>query len=112
MAISREKKQQMVAGYVERVSRSEALIFTDYRGLTVAHLSELRQRLREVGGVFQVVKNTLFKRALDEAGISVSMEQLDGPIAVGYCFEDSPPVAKVLVAFAKETQLLKVQGSI
>jgi large subunit ribosomal protein L10 len=112
LAITKEKKKQMVAGYVERMSRSEALILTDYRGLTVAEMTELRRRLREVGGVFQIVKNTLFKRALDEAGISVSTEQMDGPIAVGYCFEDSPPVAKALVAFAKESQLLKVQGAI
>jgi large subunit ribosomal protein L10 len=112
LAISKERKKQMVADYVDKMSRSEALILADYRGLTVADLTELRRRLREVGGVYQIVKNTLFKRALEEAGIAVTPEQMDGPIAVGYCFEDSPPVAKALTTFARETQILKVQGAI
>lgn len=112
MAITKDKKKQMVADYVDRMSRSRALVLADYRGLTVAGLTDLRRRLREVGGTFQVVKNTLFVRALEEAGIPVPTEPLEGPIAVGYAFEDSPPVAKVLMDFAKETQVLKVHGAI
>jgi large subunit ribosomal protein L10 len=112
LAISRDKKKQMVAEYVDKMSRSSALVLADYRGLTVANLTDLRRRLREVGGVFQVVKNTLFIRALEEAGIPVPTEHFEGPIAVGYSLEDSPPVAKVLTDFAKETQVLKIHGAI
>ena len=59
MAISRAQKKQMVADYVDRMSRSQALILADYRGLTVANMTELRQKLRETDGIIQVVKNTL-----------------------------------------------------
>lgn len=112
MAITKEKKREIVADYVERMSGSQAIILTDYRGLTVANITELRIRLREVGGGFQVVKNTLFDRALQDAGISMPEEQLEGPIAVGYCFEEAPPVAKALMEFAKESATLKIHGAI
>jgi len=102
----------MVADYLDKMSRSPVLILTDYRGLSVAEVSELRRRLREVEGMYQVVKNTLFTRALTDAGLTVPTEYLDGPIAVGYCLGDAPPVAKVLTDFAKEKDSLKVRGAI
>ena len=112
MAISRAQKEKMVADYVERMSHSQALILTDYRGLSVADISDLRRRLREVDGVFQVVKNTLFARALEEAGLPIPTEHMEGPVAVGYCLGDAPPVAKAMVDFAREEDLLKVRGAI
>ncbi len=112
MAISRAQKEKMVADYVEKMSRSAVLILTDYRGLSVAEVSDLRHRLREVEGVYQVVKNTLFTRALADAGLTIPTEYLDGPVAVGYCLGDAPPVAKVLTDFAKEKDSLKVRGAI
>ena len=112
MAISREQKHQMVADYVDKMSRSQAMILADYRGLTMADLNELRQRLRETGGAFQVVKNTLFARALQEVGIPVPTEPLQGPVAVGYCLGDAPPVAKALIDFAREIEYLQIKGAI
>jgi large subunit ribosomal protein L10 len=112
LAISRAQKEKMVADYVDKMSHSQALILTDYRGLSVADISDLRRRLREVDGVFQVVKNTLFARALEEAGLAIPTEQMEGPVAVGYCLGDAPPVAKALVDFAREVDLLKVRGAI
>jgi large subunit ribosomal protein L10 len=102
----------MVADYLDKMSRSKAVILTDYRGLTVAQTSELRRNLREVDGAFQVVKNTLFTRALEEADIPVPTEELTGPIAVGYCFGDSPPIAKAMMDFAKQTGILTVRGAL
>ncbi|MGD9049834.1 MAG: 50S ribosomal protein L10, partial [Anaerolineae bacterium] len=52
MAISREQKEKMVADYVEKMSRSQALILADYRGLTVSHMTDLRRKLREADGQF------------------------------------------------------------
>ncbi len=112
MAISKEKKREMVADYVERMSTSQAVILTDYRGLTVGDITDLRTRLREVDGGYQVVKNTLFKLALDETGVTLSDEQLEGPLALGYCFTEVPPVAKVLTDFAKGTAALRIRGAI
>jgi large subunit ribosomal protein L10 len=112
LAISKEKKQQMLADYVERMSKSEAMILTDYRGLTVADLTDLRRRLREVDGAFQIVKNTLFLRALDEIGASLPGDDLDGPLALGYCMGEVPPVAKILVDYAGENEKLEIKGAL
>jgi large subunit ribosomal protein L10 len=112
LAISRKQKEEMVAGYVEKMSRSGALILTDYRGLSVAQITELRQNLRELDGEFQVVKNSLFERALEEAGVAIPTDQLQGPVAVGYCLGDAPPIAKALTDFAKQTEILAIKGAI
>jgi large subunit ribosomal protein L10 len=112
LAITREQKKEIVAGYKDAIARSRAMILTDYRGLSVAQISELRRNLREVDGVFQVVKNTLFTLALQEAGLPVPEDQLTGPVAVGYCLEDTPPVAKVLRDFAEATDILAIRGAI
>ena len=102
----------MVAGYVDKMSQSQALILTDYRGLSVADISDLRIRLREVDGTFQVVKNTLFLRALEQAGLPIPDEHMEGPLAVAYCLGDAPPTAKALMGFAKEQDVLEVRGAI
>ncbi len=112
MAISKEQKVEMVADYVDKMSRSQAVILTDYRGLTMAHMMELRQNLREVDGAFQVVKNTLFKRALEETGVPIPADQLQGPVAVGYCLGEAPPVAKALMDYARQTEILRIKGVI
>jgi large subunit ribosomal protein L10 len=112
LAISKEKKQQMVADYTDRISKSQALILADYRGLTVADLLELRRRLRENKSEFQIIKNTLFKLALEQAGFSVPTDRIQGTIAVSYCFAEVPPVAKALSDFARETEMLQMKGVI
>jgi large subunit ribosomal protein L10 len=112
LAISREKKEQMVAEYADSLSRSRAMFLTDYRGLTVANITQLRQNLREVDGVYRVVKNSLFQRALEQAGLPVPTEYMDGPLAVGFCYGDTPPVAKALVDFAKGVDVLEIKGAI
>lgn len=111
MAITKEKKQEMVAGYIDKMSKSQAVILADYRGLTVADLTDLRRQMRDTGAVFQVVKNTLFRRALVETGLPVPEEMLDGPVAAGYCLEEVPPTAKVLVDFAASNEL-EIKGAI
>jgi large subunit ribosomal protein L10 len=112
LAITKDQKREIVADYVDKISRSQAMIVADYRGLTVADMTALRRNLREVDGVFQVVKNTLFERALTEVGIPAPTEELKGPLAVGFCLGEAPAVAKVLMDFARESQILRVQGAI
>jgi large subunit ribosomal protein L10 len=112
LAITKEKKQQMVAEYVERLSNSQAVIFTDYRGLDVAALTNLRRLLREEQGSYQIIKNTLFQLALGQAELPIPSEYLDGPVAVSYCFDEVPPVAKALVDFGDQSKLLKIKGAL
>ncbi|MBN1661707.1 MAG: 50S ribosomal protein L10 [Anaerolineae bacterium] len=112
MAITKEQKVEMLADYKDKMSRSQAIILTDYRGLTVAQISDLRRSLREVDSVFQVIKNTLFELALEQSGLPVPTQQLDGPLAVSYCLADAPPVAKILREFAASTDILVIKGAI
>jgi large subunit ribosomal protein L10 len=112
LAITREKKEQLVARYVELMSRSNAVFLTDYRGLSVSRMEELRSKIREAGGSYAVVKNTLVLRALEEAGLPVSNDLLAGPVGVGFAHEDVPPLAKTLVDFAKDSDILEIKGGI
>ena len=112
MAISKEKKQELVKSYVEEFSRSQAAILTDYRGLSVAELNRLRNKMREAGSGYHVVKNRLVKLALREAGLPVPEELLQGPTAIGYCYEDVIAPAKVLTEYTKESKMLTIKGGI
>jgi large subunit ribosomal protein L10 len=112
LAISREKKETMTGDYVAKLAQSQALILADYRGLTVAATTELRQRLRALGGSFHVVKNTLFRRTLEEAGIPVSGDQFTGPTALSFCLGEVPPVVKALMDFANENDALILKGAL
>jgi len=112
LALSKEEKEQIIAEYMERFSKSEALILADYRGMTVANLTRLRTQLRESGNSFMVVKNTLARIALDRIGRSVPSEALAGPLAMGLCYKDIAAVSKAFAAMANETKLLPLKGAI
>jgi large subunit ribosomal protein L10 len=112
LAISKEKKQELVKSYAEELSRSQAAILTDYRGLPVAELNQLRNKMREVGSGYHVVKNRLVKLALREAGLPVPEELLQGPTAIGFCYEDVVAPAKVLTEYTKESKMLTIKGGI
>lgn len=112
MAISREKKEQLVAGYVEQLNNSEAIIVTDYRGLTVVQLQELRGKIREADGSYAVVKNTLAKRALEQVGLPTIDEMLTGTIGIGFCASNVPGVAKAITDFAKGNETFVVKGGL
>lgn len=112
MAISKEKKQELVESYVEKFSRSRAAILTDYRGLSVTELNLLRNKMREAESGYHVVKNRLVKLALREAGLPVPEELLQGPTAIGFCYEDAVAPVKVLTEYSKETKALTIKGGL
>lgn len=112
MAISREKKDQLIAGYKEDLSRSKAIFMTDYRGLTVSQMESLRAKLREAGGSYSIVKNTLAMRALRDAGMPAPEDLLKGPTAISFAFEEVPAVAKALDDFANDSKILQIKGGV
>lgn len=112
MAISREKKEEIVADLVEKFSRSQALIMTDYRGLTVEEMKILRNRLREESCGYHVVKNRLVKLAMEKVGLPFQETLFAGPTAIGFCYEDVVAPAKVLVNYATETKSLSIRGGL
>jgi large subunit ribosomal protein L10 len=107
-------KERVVAELASRLKETETLIVTDYRGLTTSELAELRNRLRTCGASFSIVKNTLAKRAAEEAGATDLLELLEGPTAIAFLESDGDAVgvAKVLGDTAKETKVLSVRGGI
>ena len=112
MTISREKKEQLVTWYTDLFSRSSAAILTDYRGLTMADISQLRRKLQEAQSEYHVTQNRLMKLALKARKLPVPEDLLKGPTATGFCFEEAPAVAKVLVNFSKESKILVIKGGI
>jgi len=112
MAISRKKKEQIVEDLAEKLSRSTAIIMTDYRGLNTAQMAELRNKLREQETGFHVVKNSMVKLALEQANLPWEQSLFDGPTAIGFCYEDIPGSAKILVDFSKESKVLSIRGGL
>ena len=108
----RPDKVAVVDEVRERLEGSAATLLTEYRGLTVSQLAQLRARLREAGGEYKVVKNTLTAIAAKDAGYDVPAELLAGPTAVTFAAEDPAAVAKVLREFAKANPSLVVKGGI
>ncbi|MGI6036835.1 MAG: 50S ribosomal protein L10 [Limnochordia bacterium] len=108
----RPKKKAAVEEIVDKMTRASSAIVTDYRGLTVKSISELRRRLRESGAEYKVVKNTLTTIAAKEAGFPELEEHLAGPTAIAFAYEDPVAPAKVLSDFAKESKILKIKAGI
>ena len=105
-------KQQFVDELAGRLSRSKSTIVTDYRGLTVAEVTELRRLLREAGVEYEVIKNTMTRRAAAQAQLEGVDEMLTGPNAIAFGYEDVVVPAKVLFNFAKSHKALELKGGL
>ena len=107
-----EKKKQVVSEIATKLRESKSTILVDYRGLDVAEVTELRKQLREAGVEFKVYKNTMSRRAAEEAELSELNEVLVGPTAIAFSNEDVVAPAKVLNNFAKDHEALEIKGGV
>jgi len=106
-------KIDIVADLKELNGITQAWILTDYRGLSVAELTDLRKKLRAVNAEFRVVKNTLFKLAGDGILPIGEMDtHLSGPTAIGFAKGDPVGAAKVLIDFAKDHKAITVKAGV
>ncbi len=105
-----QQKQQLVAELADKFKSAAAGVFVDYCGLTVAEDTELRNKLREAGVEYSVVKNTLTKRAANDAGYADFDEILNGPTALALSFDDVVAPAKVLADFAKDHEVMSIKA--
>lgn len=115
MTITRERKEELLAAYTDLLSgTSGGLIITENRGLTVAQVADLRNRLRQAtDGRFVVTKNTLFRIALENGGWAVPTDMLASTTAVAFANGNVPGVMKVLQAFIKDNpEKLVIRGGI
>ena len=110
MAITKQRKEELVAQYVDWMNQSQAIVLTEYTGLSMKDIDELRSSIRDVGGEFHIVKNTLGKVAFDQVGLEYSEDLLVGSTAAAFAFEDAPGLAKALMDFVKETDFIKIKA--
>ena len=105
-----QQNQQAVAELTEKFKTAASGVFVDYCGLSVAEDTELRNKLREAGVDYAVVKNTITKRAANEAGFTEFDEILNGPTALAFSFDDVVAPAKVLADFAKTHEVMTLKA--
>ena len=104
-----KEKQQIAEDLRDRLSKSAIIVLTDYKGLDVAAMNDLRRRLRAEQIEYQVVKNTLLIRAAEDNDIALIKDYFKGPSAIALSYEDPVAPAKVLSQFAKENKKLEIK---
>lgn len=105
-----EQKKAIVDEFKKKFSEAKVVIVTDYKGLDVATLNNLRGQLREKDIEYRVVKNTLLKRAAEGNDLASISDCFKGPSAVAYSFDDPVAPAKVLTEFAKDNEALEIKA--
>jgi large subunit ribosomal protein L10 len=112
LAITREKKEELVERYKGLIEDSTAIVFADYRGANVAQLRSLRVKMREVGSECIVVKNTLFGIALQQVGRVRPDALLHGTNAVVFLGEDVGEGVKALKAWIRDAKIIEIRGAL
>lgn len=104
-----EAKQQIAEDLHDKFAKSAITVLTDYKGLDVAAINDLRRKLRESNIEYQVVKNTLLVRAAEETEVALIKDHFKGPSAVAISYDDPVAPAKVLTQFAKDNGKLEIK---
>lgn len=112
MALTKERKTEILEKYVSMLQDARGLVVTEYRGMTVNQLDALRARLRENNASLIVTKNTLLKMALKQTDMAVPDELLSGPVAIAIAHEDLPQTIKNVLEFANTTDVFIIKGGI
>lgn len=114
LAITRTRKEELVAIYGEMLRHSSGFVVTEFRNMPMAKVNELRARLRPINGAYVVTKNTLFTIALRNAGWPVPENLLVGPVATGFADGGNvAALAKAMLAFEKENPgIFMIKGGV
>jgi len=106
------RKRETVKDFQKLFNNSQVLIFTEYRGLTVADLTNLRRQLREKGVEYHIAKNTLTELAAKRAGMEHMSDMLGGPVAIAFVRDDIPGATKVLNDFVRTSKIMQIRGGL
>lgn len=104
-----ETKKVIVEELQEKFSKAAIVILTDYKGLSVLQISDLRRKLKEADVDYQVVKNTLLRRASENTNAARAVPFFKGPSAVAISYKDPVAPAKILIDFMKDSKKLEVR---
>jgi large subunit ribosomal protein L10 len=107
-----QRKIESVADLTEKLSRTQVTLVADYRGLTVAEITDLRKRLREADAELVVAKNTLTLMAAKATGHEAIEPLLSGPTALAFAYSDGPKVAKAINDFNRGPKKLVIRGGL
>jgi large subunit ribosomal protein L10 len=110
--LKRTEKEKIVADLHERLGQSQAVFLADFTGLNVESVNKLRRDLRQRGDEFQVVKNTLLRRAAQDTPAAGLTESLLGPCGITISYQDPVASAKVLADFAKDREKFVFKGGV
>jgi large subunit ribosomal protein L10 len=111
-ALKLDEKKQIVQDLTERFAKASVVILTDYKGLDVPSMSDLRRRLKQAGIDYKVVKNTMMVRAAQETPIAVLQSHFQGPSAVAIGYQDPVAPAQILTKFAAESKTFAVRAGV
>lgn len=112
MAITKARKTALVGEYKDLAQKSSGMILTSFSGVSVKDLEILRNQIREVGGEFHIVKNSLIYLAFKDLKLPLPEGATDGTTAIGFAKEDIPTVAKAIVDLSRETEALQLKGGL
>ena len=104
-----ESKKTVVDALSDKIQNATAAVFVDYKGITVAQDTELRNQLRKAGVEYAVLKNTMISRAIEGMNVDEMHASLEGPTAVAFGYEDMIAPAKILSEFAKKSKKLTIK---
>ncbi len=107
-----EQKKKEVSELAEKIQKAKVVLLTDYRGINVADVTEMRSKLRGTNTEYKVIKNNITRRALEECKIEGLEDLLEGPTAVILGYDDYLEPSKIIYNFSKENDFYKIKGGI
>ena len=110
--MDKQNKEALVQEFAEKLKTAKAAFLADYRGLDVEQANDLRNKLREAGVEYRVVKNTLLRLASKDTSVECLDEFLSGPTAIAVAQEDPVAPAKALVEFAKANEVFELKAGV
>jgi len=110
LAITKQRKEEVLATYQDWLKRSQAVILVEYTGAKMKDMDAIRAKVRETGGEFHVVKNTLARRVFTDQGMTLPEDYLTKSTAVSFAFIDPAATAKALSDATKGLEFVKVKG--
>lgn len=113
MALTKERKEELVAHYVELLGSATGFVVVQASGLSVKEVDGLRAAVRKANGTYLVAKNTLLTKALEQVGLPVPADLLTGPNGIAFGMDNFPGVAKAILDYAGDTtrvEKMKVVG--
>lgn len=110
MAISRNRKEELVAQYQELIEKSDAIFLAEYKGMNVKTMENLRLEVDKANGAIHVTKNTLLRHVLESADISVPEDLLTGQMTASFALAEAPTLAKTITEFASKQEHMTLRG--